>query len=287
MVARAIHHSGRRAAHPFLAVNCSALPGTLIESLIFGHQRGAFTGAIQRIRGQLELAGEGTLLLDEIAEMPVELQAKLLRVLEQREVERLGGSRPIPIDVRFVAATHRALDQLVAAGRFREDLYYRLNVFPLRVPPLRERSEDVPQLLRAFAAELLGPSAQLTLTPEAEALLRGYRWPGNVRELRNLVERLVLLHAEGGALRVDPHALAVLTPGQVMTPAPTAALPGLGERPYRELVEAFERQLLEQALAQSGGNVAAAARLLKADRGNLYRRMKALGLSLGEPEAAE
>jgi two-component system nitrogen regulation response regulator NtrX len=288
-VARALHGaSGRRGR--FVALNCAAIPATLLESELFGHERGAFTGAVGRRLGRFEQAQGGTLLLDEIGDMPLELQAKLLRVLEQREVERLGGSAPVSIDVRVVAATHRDLKQAVAVGQFRQDLYFRLAVFPLRVPPLRDRPGDLVALLQTFAADLAGPHAEATVTAEGEAALRRHPWPGNVRELRNFVERLVLLRGRGRLL-VDAAATAVLALGDPLPPAAPAPagfdegaspVAGLGEKGYRELVEDFERALLRAALERSQGNVAGAARLLRADRGNLYRRMKALGIAVGE-----
>jgi DNA-binding NtrC family response regulator len=280
-VARALHAaSGRRGR--FVALNCAAIPSTLLESELFGHERGAFTGAVGRRLGRFEQAEGGTLLLDEIGDMPSELQAKILRVLEQREVERLGGSGPVAIDVRVVAATHRDLRQGVATGQFRQDLYFRLAVFPLRVPPLRERPEDLCPLLQAFAADLAGPQAEAMVTVEGEAALRRHPWPGNVRELRNFVERLVLLRGRGRLL-VDAAATAVLALGDPLPPPagddPAPALEGLGDKGYRELVDDFERALLRAALERCGANVAGAARLLRADRGNLYRRMKALGIA--------
>jgi two-component system nitrogen regulation response regulator NtrX len=283
-VARALHlASGRRGR--FVAINCAAIPATLLESELFGHERGAFTGASARRLGRFEQAEGGTLLLDEIGDMPLELQAKLLRVLEEREIERLGGSGPVAIDVRVLAATHRDLRQAVADGRFRQDLYFRLAVFPLRVPPLRERPEDLGPLLSAFAADLGGPAATVTLSPEGEAALRRHPWPGNVRELRNFVERLLLLRGRGPLL-IDAASAAALALGDPLPPSTSPAgeppLTGLGERGYRELVEGFERALLRAALERAGGNVAGAARLLQADRGNVYRRIKALGLSVGE-----
>ena len=218
--------------------------------------------------------------MDEIGDMPTELQAKLLRVLEQREVERLGGTTPIPLDVRFLAATHQQLEKAVAAGRFRQDLFFRLSVFPLRLPPLRERTDDVVPLLRAFAAELAGPQVAVELTPSAERALCAYPWPGNVRELRNFVERLCLLRT-GTTLSIDAPALQSLAGGPAAAPLPSEL--ELGDRSYRELVEDFERRLVRAALEASGGNVAAAARLLKVDRGNLYRRLQALGLGEALP----
>ena len=276
-VARALHlASGRKGR--FVAVNCAAIPGQLLESELFGAEKGAFTGATARRIGRFEQAQGGTLLLDEIGELPLELQAKLLRVLEQREVERLGGGAPVPIDVRVVAATHRDLRKAVAEGRFREDLYYRLAVFPILVPPLRQRPEDVVPLARAFAAELRAPQGELRLDPEGERALRAHGWPGNVRELRNFVERLHLLR-DPGPLVVDADA------ARLLGPAPggaKGAVDGLGTLSYRELCEEAERGILREALARCEGNVAAAARLLKVDRGNLYRRIKALGVDVSE-----
>jgi two-component system nitrogen regulation response regulator NtrX len=283
-VARALHlASGRKGR--FVAVNCAAIPATLLESELFGHERGAFTGAVARRLGRFEQAEGGTLLLDEIGDMPLELQAKLLRVLEEREIERLGSAGPVRIDVRVIAATHRELRQAVAAGRFREDLYFRLAVFPVRVPPLRERPEDLVPLVTAFAADLAGASTSVSVTAEGEAALRQHPWPGNVRELRNFVERLILLRPRG-PLIVDGAATAVLAFGDPLPPpAPVdTVVPGLGQKGYRELVDDFERALLRAALERAGGNVAAAARLLRADRGNLYRRMRALGISASDEE---
>jgi two-component system nitrogen regulation response regulator NtrX len=284
-VARALHlASGRKGR--FVAINCAAVPATLLESELFGHERGAFTGAVARRLGRFEQAEGGTLLLDEIGDMPVELQAKLLRVLEEREIERLGGTGPVRVDVRVVAATHRDLRQAVAAGRFREDLYFRLAVFPVRVPALRERPDDLVPLVTAFAGDLGGPQTTVSVTPDGEAALRQHPWPGNVRELRNFVERLILLRGRG-PLVIDGAATAVLAFGDPLPPARTErAMEGLGQKGYRELVDDFERALLRAALERAGANVAAAARLLKADRGNLYRRMRALGISATDDESA-
>ena len=299
-VARALHKASARKGR-FVALNCAAIPATLLESELFGHERGAFTGATNRRLGRFEQAEGGTLLLDEIGDMPLELQAKLLRVLEEREVERLGGAGPVAVDVRVVAATHRDLRQAVTAGQFRQDLYFRLAVFPMRVPPLREHPDDIPLLVRAFAADLLGAGAQVTITADAEQSLRQYPWRGNVRELRNFVERLTLLRGRGD-LMVDAAATAVLAFGDPLPPEPASTgaggagagggaggpvpLAGLGEKGYRELVDDFERALLRAALERSRGNVAAAARLLRADRGNLYRRIKALGLVANDDESS-
>jgi DNA-binding NtrC family response regulator len=271
MVARSIHHSGRRGAHQFLAVNCSALPGSLIESLIFGHHRGAFTGAIQRIRGQLELAGEGTLLLDEIAEMPVELQAKLLRVLEDRRFRPLGSEDELPLRARVIAATHVDLELAIAEGRFREDLYYRLNVVSIQVPPLAERGDDIVELIHAFGTQF---PRKLRFTDGAVEWLCRRRWPGNVRELRNAVERLALLadseaidvpdleevigaQLGDGAREVDRMARAIL------------ALPArIGSK-----LDLIERAVLHHAVEMCSGNKSAAARLLGVNRKSLERKL--------------
>jgi DNA-binding NtrC family response regulator len=278
MVARAIHHGGRRSNQPFLAVNCSALPGTLIESLIFGHQRGAFTGAVQRVRGQLELAGGGTLLLDEIAEMPGELQAKLLRVLEDRRFRPLGAEEELPLRARVLAATHVDLQRRIAEGLFREDLFYRLNVVSIEVPPISERGDDVVELLHAFSGDL---QRKLRFTERAIDWIRMRRWPGNVRELRNAVERLALLSDSDvidvpvleeligaqlgdGAREIDKMARAIL------------ALPNrIGSK-----LDVLERAVLHHAIEMCSGNKSAAARLLGVHRKSLERRLH----SLAEPD---
>ncbi|MFY0525533.1 sigma-54-dependent transcriptional regulator [Archangium gephyra] len=270
-VARALHlASGRKGR--LVAVNCAAIPSTLLESELFGHERGAFSGATARRLGRIEQAHGGTLFLDELGDMPLELQAKLLRVLETKEVERLGGGLPVPVNVRILAATHRDLALAVREERFRQDLYFRLNVMPLALPPLRERPEDILPLARAFAAELAGPNVPLVLAPGAEEALRAWPWPGNVRELRNHVERQNLLRGEG-PLTLTPESL---TGAAALTAAAPARLV-LGQKSYREHVDDFERTLIKAAL-EEGGSIAGAARLLQVDRGNLHRRLKALGI---------
>ncbi len=278
-VARALHlASGRKGR--LVALNCAAIPGSLLEAELFGHERGAFTGAAARRIGRIEQADGGTLLLDEIGELSLDLQAKLLRVLETREVERLGSTFPVRVDVRVLAATHRDLPALVGEGRFREDLWYRLNVVTLSVAPLRDRPDDVLPLLRAFFAEAR-PHLSLQLTPEAEATLCAFAWPGNVRELRNFAERARTLLDPGADKPLQLGQAAVLSllgraPPEGHQGGPAQLLAKLGLQGYRELVEEFERTLLRAALDQCGGNVAAAARLLKVDRGNLFRRIQAL-----------
>ncbi|MFH0901095.1 MAG: sigma-54 dependent transcriptional regulator [Pseudomonadota bacterium] len=280
-VARALHRSSGRKGR-YVAVNCAAIPGQLLESELFGYEKGAFSGAVSRRIGKMEQADRGTLLLDEIGDMPMELQAKLLRAIEERAVERLGGNEPVAVNARIIAATHCALEQAVKDGGFREDLYYRLNVFPVVVPPLRERQDDIIPLIRAFAAEFLGSKALVTIEAAAESVLKGYRWPGNVRELRNYVERMCLLKTSA-ALVLGDKEVSVL--GRSTIAAATQSGPAqlaLGQKSYRELVEDFERSLIRQAMEKAGKNVAAMARLLGVDRGNLYRRIQALGLSVSE-----
>ncbi|WP_233261590.1 sigma-54 dependent transcriptional regulator [Vitiosangium sp. GDMCC 1.1324] len=270
-VARALHlASGRKGR--LVAVNCAAIPATLLESELFGHERGAFSGATARRLGRIEQAHGGTLFLDELGDMPLELQAKLLRVLETKEVERLGGGLPVTVNVRVLAATHRDLALAVREGRFRQDLYFRLNVLPLALPPLRERPEDILPLARAFAAELAGANVPLVLAPGAEEALRAWPWPGNVRELRNFIERQNLLRGDG-PLTLAPESLA--GPAPLTAESPSRLV--LGQKSYREHVDDFERTLIKAALKE-GGSIAGAARLLQVDRGNLHRRLKALGI---------
>jgi DNA-binding NtrC family response regulator len=282
MVARAIHYSGKRAGQPLLAVNCSALPGTLIESLVFGHQRGAFTGADRRVRGQLELAGAGTVLLDEIAEMPIELQAKLLRVIEDRKFRPLGAEEEVTLEARIIAATHVDLERRIADGTFREDLYFRLNVVTIDVPPLSERDEDIPHLVQTFAAEQARP---LRFSSEAIAWLRARHWAGNVRELRNAIERLSLL-AESDVIDVPVLAELVGNDGVLaereLTRLAKTLLTLTTKEPSK--LDAIQRAVVEQALASAGGNKSAAARLLGIHRKMLERMVKASADEVSEEE---
>jgi DNA-binding NtrC family response regulator len=271
MVARALHELSSRRREPFVAVNCSALPGTLIESLIFGHERGAFTGAERRIRGQLELAGAGTILLDEIAEMPTELQAKLLRVLEDRRFRPLGAETELPLRARVLAATHVDLDQRIAESSFRQDLFYRLNVVTVHLPSLAERGDDLVELLDHFTAEL---PRKLRFTDEAIAWLARRQWPGNVRELRNVVERLALL---ADADLIDVPVLEELAAERPVADAAAEidrlarTLLALPDRLGSKL-RVIERAVLHHAIEACGGNKAAAARLIGVDRKVLERR---------------
>ncbi|MGE0354955.1 MAG: sigma-54-dependent transcriptional regulator [Gemmatimonadales bacterium] len=273
LVAAAIHQGSRRAEEPFITVNCAALPRDLVESEMFGHERGAFTGATDRRIGRFELAHRGTLFLDEVGDLSLEAQAKLLRTLESGELQRVGAERSIRVDVRVIAATNRQLDASVASGAFREDLYFRLNVFPVHLPPLRERLEDLP-LLAAHLAARLRPRQPLQFTPEALGVLAGYRWPGNVRELANLIERLTIL----GRNPVESTDLEQVLPRRAGAPGDPGSGPVLPAVPLAQALDEYERRLIAAALGRAEGNVAEAARALQTDRANLYRRIRRLGL---------
>jgi two-component system NtrC family response regulator len=270
LLARAIHYASPRARRPLVAVNVAALPETLLESELFGHERGAFTGADRERRGRFELADGGTLFLDEIGDLPRSLQVKLLRVLQEQTVERVGASRAITVDVRIIAATHRDLEALIRAGEFREDLYYRLNVVSIDLPPLRDRREDVPLLvdhfLRRFAGERTPPVTGVSR--EALDLLLKYAYPGNVRELENLIHRAVVL-ARG------PLVTTADLPAPVAEAAPEA---DAGAGTFVERVTRFERQLIVDALGRAGGVQTQAARLLGMSERHLRYKLKKYGL---------
>jgi DNA-binding NtrC family response regulator len=276
LIARALHFNSPRAPLPFLALNCSAIPEPLLESELFGHEKGAFTGAVARKPGLFEQAHGGTLLLDEVAELPVSMQAKILRVLQEKEVRRVGGNASLSVDVRIVAATNRDLVQRMKEGKFREDLYYRLNVFPIFLPPLRARTTDIPPLvehfLRQFALESGRPLPRVA--PQTLALLLRYAWPGNVRQLESALERACLL-AEGEVITPD------LLPAEVIE---NLAAPGGGslalEIPDEGIsLEAVERELLEKALRKAGGGLTRAARLLGISYRTLQYRLDKFGIS--------
>jgi two-component system nitrogen regulation response regulator NtrX len=277
LVARAIHAGSPRHGRPMVSLNCAAIPHELVESELFGHERGAFTGAVQRRRGRFELADGSTLFLDEIGDLPLDLQAKLLRVLEQGTIERVGGERPKPVDVRVIAATNRDPAREVAAERFRRDLFFRLNVFPVAVPPLRERTEDIPALVRHFARLAGARSARPPRVFDAGAIarLQAHRWPGNVRELANLVERVTIMGRTG---TVDRREIETLL-GHEATPEPTVVSGSLADA-----LDRYERKLIRNALERAEHCVAEAARLLQTDRANLYRRMRRLGLSRNDTD---
>jgi transcriptional regulator with GAF, ATPase, and Fis domain len=283
LVAAAIHNASPRRERPFVRVNCAAIPRDLVESEMFGHERGAFTGATDRRIGRFELANRGTLFLDEVGDLGAEAQAKLLRAIEAREIERVGGGKPIPVDVRIVSATNKDLARAVTDGGFREDLLFRLNVIPIHIPPLRERPGDIPALVRHFSAlhrTRTGRPAP-AWTDEAVSAFTRYTWPGNVRELANIIERLAILHA--GKV-VDEAAVGTVLP--VGRAARTNHTPPLGDpvsldHSLSDTLDDYERLLISRALSMAGGNVAEAARRLKTDRPNLYRRMRRLGIAIG------
>ncbi|ROR34925.1 sigma-54 interaction domain-containing protein [Inmirania thermothiophila] len=296
VVARVLHRLSPRRNGPFVPVNCGAIPAELLESELFGHEKGAFTGAFSSRRGRFELADGGTLFLDEIGDMSLPMQVKLLRVLQERCFERVGGSRTITVDVRIVAATHRDLEAAIRDGRFREDLYYRLNVFPIEMPPLRARAEDIPLLIEEFVARLdaagrPGPR----LTPAALQALAAYDWPGNVRELQNLVERLAILHpGESVDVRDLPERYRRgLEAGVEVAEALGAAAPGAAapELPpegldLREYLAELEVRLISQALEEAGGVVAHAARRLGMRRTTLVEKLRKYGLQRPEQAGA-
>jgi len=287
LVAGALHAGSPRRDKAYVRTNCAAIPRDLVESEMFGHERGAFTGATDRRIGRFELAHGGTLFLDEVGDLGSEAQAKLLRAIEAREIERVGGAKPIKVDVRIVAATNRDLVAAVADGSFREDLFFRLNVIPMTLPPLRERVEDIDALVQHFTAlhRTRTGRAAPTFTPEAMAALRAHRWPGNVRELANIVERLAILYP-GRELRVgDVHEVLPAPrggPGSLASaPAMRSDAPML---PLSDALDGYERQLIVRALDETSGNIAEAARRLQTDRPNLYRRMKRLGIGGSMPD---
>ena len=269
LIARAIHKQSPRANGPFVEVNCAAIPEELIESELFGHEKGAFTGASSLRRGKFELADGGTLFLDEIGDMSLKTQAKVLRVIEEQAFERVGGDRKIRVNVRLIAASNKDLEQEIKAGNFREDLYYRLHVVPFCIPPLRRRREDIPLLANHFLQQFCNQNGKKAkkLSPRAMQCLTSYSWPGNIRELKNLIERLVIMTPQ----RVIQ--LADLPPG-----LRESALP---ERPF-SLKEArcrFEKQLLAEYLEKNNGNITKTARELQIERSHLHRKLKAYGLT--------
>jgi two-component system nitrogen regulation response regulator GlnG len=295
LIARAIHHYSRRAGRPFVAVSCAAIPGTLLESEMFGHERGAFTDAKERRLGRFELAHGGTLYLDEIGDMPVELQMKLLRALQERTIERLGGHDPIRVDVRVLAATNRDLEALMKEGRFREDLYYRLNVVTVALPPLRERRRDIPLLVEHFLAKHAAELGERGVAPEALDRLVGHDWPGNVRELENVVQRAMVMAT--GSVILPEH----LPIGPVSAAASVAVDATLEEIIERKLVECVrglrehasanlydlmiglvEKPLLRAVLRETGGNQVRAAQILGINRNTLRKKLLEHGIDVEE-----
>ena len=284
LVARSLHETSLRRSEPFVTVHCAALPETLLESELFGHEKGAFTGAAQRKPGRIELAHKGTLFLDEIGDVPRSVQVKLLRVIQERELERVGGTQTIRVDVRIIAATHRDLEGMVAAGEFREDLFYRLAVVPLTIPPLRDRADDSARLVRHFVAEFAktGTRPGIRIDEDAVALLASQPWPGNVRQLQNFVERVVVLSDRDLIQRVDVERELVRVPSSIPrthagtdSPPPSSGGAGLSLDGRRRETE---RAALLKALTQAGNNRTRAARLLEVSRRTLYNKLKEHGL---------
>jgi two-component system response regulator HydG len=277
LVARALHEQGPRRDGPFVSVSCAAIPEGLLESELFGHEKGAFTGAVRRKLGRFELANGGTLFLDEVGEIPPAIQVKLLRVLQERSFERVGGEETIDVDVRVVSATNRDLKAMASTGAFREDLYYRLAVLPVTLPPLRERPGDVEELARFFIGKLAARVGRRVsgFTPEALALLKGHRWPGNVRELENVVEQ-ALVFAEGELIRPEdlPDGL------RVARPAAAVELPS-GDRSLTDVLEELERQLILAAWDKAKGVKAETARLLGIKPSALYYKLEKYGIARG------
>jgi len=276
LVARTLHEKSGRLSGPFITLNCAAVPAELIESELFGHEKGSFTGATQRYIGKFEQAHHGTLFLDEIGDMPQNMQAKLLRVLEEQEVERIGSSKPTKVDVRVVVATHHNLERAVEDGSFRRDLYHRVVVFPIQLPPLRERREDVPILVEHFVRQVSMQNGwkPMSFSGEAVAALQQYAWPGNLRELRNIVERLLLL--AGGSVKLEDVTMAL--------PAARVkglTIPGSDEGgPLSQRVQRFERAEVLAELERHRRHISNTARALGLERSHLYKKCQQLGIDL-------
>jgi DNA-binding NtrC family response regulator len=279
LVARTLHEKSNRAAGPFVTLNCAAVPAELIESELFGHEKGSFTGAAQRHTGKFEQAHRGTLFLDEIGDMPPAMQAKLLRVLEEGEVERIGAEKPTTVDVRVVVATHRNLEQLVESGGFRRDLYHRVVVFPVELPPLRQRTEDLPALVEHFARQVSAQNGWKPVPFAGAAIdaLKRYAWPGNIRELRNVVERLLLL---AGA-QVDAEAVELALPAAHANRSPSAACASiLDSGALAERVLNFERAEVLKELERHNRHITQTAKALGLERSHLYKKCQQLGIDL-------
>jgi two-component system, NtrC family, nitrogen regulation response regulator NtrX len=275
LVARAIHQKSARHAGPFITLNCAAVPAELIESELFGHEKGSFTGAAARHIGKFEQAAGGTLFLDEIGDMPLAMQSKLLRVLEEGEIERVGGDKPIPVDARVIVATHRNLDEMVRQGSFRADLFHRIYVFPVVLPPLRERAEEIPTLVEHFAEQVVAQNGWKPrhFSSEAVSVLQRYSWPGNVRELRNVVERVLLLSAGDTITAADAHlALPASRNGDAASSA--------GAGPLSQRLESYEREVLLAELRRHNHHMTNTARALGLERSHLYKKCQQLGIDL-------
>jgi len=278
LIARTIHEKSQRRDGPYVALNCAAVPAELIESELFGHEKGSFTGAAGRHIGKFEQAHEGTLFLDEIGDMALPMQAKLLRVLEQGEVERIGGDKPIKVNVRVIVATHRNLEEQVRQGSFRQDLFHRIYVFPIVLPPLRERLEDVPELTRHFAVQIAQQNGwkEATFTDDAMRALQSQPWPGNIRELRNVVERMLLFAEDGNVTAATAQAALC---GQAGSAGPSFA-PTSGT--LSERVEQVERQMILDEIKRHNQHITNTAKALGLERSHLYKKCQQLGIDLRE-----
>ena len=286
LVARSVHRLSRRAQKPFVEVNCAAIPEDLIESELFGHEKGAFTGATAKKRGKFDLANEGTIFLDEVADMSLKAQAKVLRILQEKKFERVGGNRLIPTDVRVLAATNKDLEREMEEGRFRQDLYYRLNVIPLRIPPLRDRKEDIPLLVDRFLKDFARKEGdpEKSVTDEVMVALMKYHWPGNVRELKNVIERLVIMTQSGVISKVDIAPL--------FQEGTTQAPPGEAEissDSFRAAKQDFERQYIMRKLKEFDGNISRTAEAIGLERSNLHKKIRSYDLEVknGSGDGAE
>ena len=280
LVARTLHEKSARSAGPFVTLNCAAIPAELIESELFGHEKGSFTGATQRHIGKFEQAHHGTVFLDEIGDMPLAMQTRLLRVLEESEVERIGGDKPVAVDVRVVVATHRNLEEMVEAGAFRRDLYHRVVVFPITLPPLRSRKEDIPALVDYFVQQVCAQNGwkRMPFASNAIEALQEYAWPGNIRELRNTVERLLLL--AGDSIDAATVEMALPRRSSGTTASKVAPQAGGESGPLAQRVAEFERANLLAELERSGGHVTNAAKALGLERSHFYKKCQQLGIDL-------
>lgn len=281
LVARAIHNQSRRREKPFVEVNCAAIPEELIESELFGHERGAFTGATTQRKGKFDLAHEGTLFLDEIGDMSLKTQAKVLRILQERKFERVGGSKTIEVDVRVIAATNKDLEEEIRLGHFREDLYYRLNVLPFHVPPLRERREDIPRLVLHFLEYFCSKEGRETkaIAPAALTTLQAYSWPGNVRELKNIVERLVIMTPDS-SIQETHLPPSMRSKRAAPTESRGLGLTGVDASNFKEAKEEFEKEFILAKLEENDWNISRTAEAIDIERSNLHRKIKSFGIEL-------
>jgi DNA-binding NtrC family response regulator len=274
LVARTLHDRSSRSSGPFITLNCAAVPAELIESEMFGHEKGSFTGAAGRHLGKFEQANHGTVFLDEIGDMPLPMQAKLLRVLEEGEVERIGGDKPVPVDVRVIVATHRNLDELVKQGKFRQDLFHRVYVFPLILPPLRERFEDIPTLIEHFSQQVCRQNnwKAISFTPDAIKALQTHVWPGNVRELRNMVERLMLL--------ADSEIVSLALVRSTLPSTNASSATSLDGGTMSERVQQFERETMLSELKRNNFHITNTAKSLGLERSHFYKKAEQLGIDI-------